>query len=1016
MRQPYTQLGPSQSPQDMHDPYRPATPGYTRQPSPAPPPASAPMGYYPPATTSPPPMGYPPPPPQSFTQAGHVVQAGYSHGQQGYSDAMYPPHPAPHPPQAPGLVHHSSSQPLYDPGYPPPSHVPTYDHFAPTPGPPITTQQPEGGIYLPDPRMTSPPPLMQHQSSDAFLYADGQVQGMYDTPPRGYSPYPGQGMPGGYTMTMTHHPQGDDLADEPLLPGDTSRYGNPFDAGADEGDLADGGAKAGAVGEDEPVTLRYGAAPEGRMIRRLKTTKRVPLFRGNLVLECPVPTALLELCPIEHRKEQEFALMRYTAVTCGPDDFAQERYTLRQKQLYEPTRKTEIFIVITMYNEDEVLFARTMRGVMANIAHLNNERSRSTVWGDDGWKKVVVCIVVDGRKVFNPRTRAMLAALGVYQEGIAKNMVGGKAVEAHVYEYTTQLTIDKNHQVVPAKKWAPVQMILCVKEKNAKKINSHRWFFNAFGPILQPNVCVLLDVGTDPASTSIYHLWKTFDLKPNCGGACGEIVALKGLYWRNLFNPLVAAQNFEYKMSNILDKPLESAFGWITVLPGAFSAYRYKALENDAHGEGPLKQYFLGEHMHGADAGIFTANMYLAEDRILCWELVSKRGSRWTLHYVKSARAVTDVPELVSQRRRWLNGSFFAAIHSIVHFGYLYRSKHGFWRKFFLHIELIYQTYNMIFTWFSLGNYYIAFYILTKSLQDYVSWTKYINIPLAYIYLALLVMCFLLSMGNRPQGSVAGYTAAMVGFAFITVYMVASAIYLAVVGIKAAVEDGNIDVADYNNADQTFRNIVLSLIATYGIYILASLLALDPWHMLTSFIQYLLLAPSYINVFNVYAFSNVHDVSWGTKGSDKVDMDLGAAGGGKNAKAGEVDVAVPTEEKDINALYAAELQRLAQPAPPEVKTKSAAQKQEDYYKASRWFFPAGLWLMLAQTFRTNTLLIWVVSNAGLAAGILNATIKVKSKTLSAVYMGFILYSVAALAAIRFLGSTWYLTLRLFQRE
>lgn len=46
------------------------------------------------------------------------------------------------------------------------------------------------------------------------------------------------------------------------------------------------------------------------------------LFRGNLVLECPVPTALLELCPIEHRKEQEFALMRYTAVTCGPDDFA----------------------------------------------------------------------------------------------------------------------------------------------------------------------------------------------------------------------------------------------------------------------------------------------------------------------------------------------------------------------------------------------------------------------------------------------------------------------------------------------------------------------------------------------------------------------------------------------------------------------------------------------------------------------------------------------------------------------
>lgn len=47
---------------------------------------------------------------------------------------------------------------------------------------------------------------------------------------------------------------------------------------------------------------------------------------------------------------------------------------------------------------------------------------------------------------------------------------------------------------------------------SAKKINSHRWFFNAFGPILQPNVCVLLDVGTQPGPTSIYKLWKTFDV------------------------------------------------------------------------------------------------------------------------------------------------------------------------------------------------------------------------------------------------------------------------------------------------------------------------------------------------------------------------------------------------------------------------------------------------------------------------------------------------------------------------
>jgi chitin synthase len=183
----------------------------------------------------------------------------------------------------------------------------------------------------------------------------------------------------------------------------------------------------------------------------------------------------------------------------------------------------------------------------------------------------------------------------------------------------------------------PVQLIFCLKEKNQKKINSHRWFFNAFGPVLQPNVCVLLDVGTMPGPTSIYHLWKAFDINSNVGGACGEIVALKGKYGLNLLNPLgepcltcsvrvsdnltiaVAAQNFEYKMSNILDKPLESVFGYITVLPGAFSAYRYIALQNDAVGEGPLQKYFLGEKMVSLTSIVVIGIPLTVPESARCW-------------------------------------------------------------------------------------------------------------------------------------------------------------------------------------------------------------------------------------------------------------------------------------------------------------------------------------------------------------------------------------------------------------
>lgn len=66
--------------------------------------------------------------------------------------------------------------------------------------------------------------------------------------------------------------------------------------------------------------------------------------------------------------------------------------------------------------------------------------------------------------------------------------------------------------------------------------------------------------------------------------------------------------------------------------------------------------------------GIFEKNMFLAEDRILCFELAAKANERWVLNYVKPSKAETDVPEsaaeLISQRRRWLNGSFAASIVS----------------------------------------------------------------------------------------------------------------------------------------------------------------------------------------------------------------------------------------------------------------------------------------------------------------------------------------------------------------
>ncbi|KAF3386632.1 Chitin synthase A [Penicillium rolfsii] len=748
--------------------------------------------------------------------------------------------------------------------------------------------------------------------------------------------------------------------------------------------------------------LHYGPAPDKQGRRGVRATqmakKEVQLINGELILECKIPTILHSFLP--RRDEREFTHMRYTAVTSDPDEFTSRGYKLRQ-QIGSTTRETELFICVTMYNEDEIGFTRTMHGIMRNISHFCS-RTKSRTWGKDGWKKIVVCIISDGRKKVHPRTLNALAALGVYQEGIAKNIVNQKEVQAHVYEYTTQVSLDSDLKFKGAEKGImPCQVIFCLKEHNKKKLNSHRWFFDAFGRALQPNICILLDVGTKPEPTALYHLWKAFDQDSNVAGAAGEIKAGKGKGMLGLLNPLVASQNFEYKMSNILDKPLESVFGYITVLPGALSAYRFFALQNDADGHGPLNQYFKGETLHGQDADVFTANMYLAEDRILCWELVAKREERWVLKFVKSAVGETDVPdsvpEFISQRRRWLNGAFFAAVYSIFNAKQIWKTDHSLARKILLHIEFVYQTLNLLFTYFGLANFYLAFYFIAGSLTDKKldpfghNMGKYIFIVLRYACVLVMCLQFIISLGNRPQGAKNMYLSGIIVYAIIMFYTVFCALYLVVMELMSRAGVGK---ADLKVSSSLLMNIVLSMLSTVGLYFYTSFLYLDPWHMFTSSAQYFLLMPSYICTLQVYAFCNTHDVTWGTKGDNVINTDLGAA---KVINGSTVVVEMPSEQLDIDSGYDAALRNLRDRLEVPETPVSEAQMQEDYYRAVRTYM-VSIWMV------ANVILGMAVSEVyGVDSGGTN------------IYLAIILWSVAILAAVRAIGSTIYAILNLVHK-
>lgn len=75
------------------------------------------------------------------------------------------------------------------------------------------------------------------------------------------------------------------------------------------------------------------------------------------------------------------------------------------------------------------------------------------------------------------------------------------------------------------------------------------------------------------------------------------------------------------------------------------------------------------------------------------------------------------------------------------------------------------------------------------------------------------------------------------------------------------------------------------------------------------------------------------DVSWGTKGDNKISTDLGVVKTGPNKN--EVEVNVPTDQKDIDAAYEDAIHILQTKPPKEEKKVDAATKQEDYYRTFR---------------------------------------------------------------------------------
>lgn len=157
--------------------------------------------------------------------------------------------------------------------------------------------------------------------------------------------------------------------------------------------------------------------------------------------------------------------------------------------------------------------------------------------------------------------------------------------------------------------------------------------------------------------------------------------------------------------------------------------------------------------------------------------------------------------------------------------------------------------------------------------------------------------------------------------------------------------------------------IIITLVATYGAHLVASLFYLDPWHVATSFWAYFAGMTCGSNILMVYSFCNWHDVSIGTKVVDK-SKNLPEAQTKRDEKSRFIEE-MERPQVDIDSLFHATVKRaLARfEAPPETEERDA----DDVYKAFRTYLVV-LWVF------SNLIMVLCIMSTGISRFCLNVSI------------------------------------------
>jgi len=545
-------------------------------------------------------------------------------------------------------------------------------------------------------------------------------------------------------------------------------------------------------------------------------------------------------------------------------------------------RNDELLICLTLYNEPAEALLLSLFSVAKAIELLYNKEGTSN--------KVTVCIIADGQENISPSTNKLIDRLNIRQNSrefleinLADHLIKINAIYSLFYELnssnsfpnewtTIYSTWERNNDTQSCLNISDYdfRIILCSKKNNQGKLNSHWWFFEIICENLDPKYCFQLDAGTAPDVNSINIFWNFMQQNTNVGAAASRVMVPAT---NKYFNLLQSWQYGDFVYQKLFDWPAEVVSGYLTVIPGQFCIFRYKALKIDLiksnrlldKQQNPLDFYFRGLK----DLNTFQSNMFLAEDRILGFEIISKGINNWKLAYVADAVSTTDscntntMLELFHQRRRWINSSFFCNLWLVVKIGTFLKNSHlGFFRKIHMVLSVPWLITNNLTQLLYPSILLIIMKITFEGINlKFNIYNNYLAADTIVILIFILLVIFQIFIFIKKT-----YLKRFINIIKVTAVLQSLLLFSGIL------------IYGIQNHSISHNNILL-----FSVFIAESLsLVLMSFYyaknmmkdLINNILQYFIVRPIMLLMLTSYSFCNVHDYSWGTKGLSLTNQEL----------------------------------------------------------------------------------------------------------------------------------------------